>query len=57
MIDAEKLCAREEVARTILDRRGFGFADTPEDGQNAYDITCETLDEADAILALFGAKP
>jgi len=43
---------REEIARTMLNRQGFEFYDDPmEGGQNAYDISCEALDCADAILA------
>jgi hypothetical protein len=48
---------REEIARVLLDRRGFGFyLDPMEGGQDAYDLTLEALAEADAILALF-AQP
>ncbi len=45
--------SREAVARTLLDRRGFGYYNDPmEGGQDAYDITMDALEDADAILAL-----
>lgn len=44
--------AREIVARALLKHRGFGFYDDPvEGGGDAYDITLNALDEADAVLA------
>lgn len=44
--------AKQAIARILLSRRGFPFCDDPmESGQDAYDITLEALDEAEAILA------
>lgn len=50
--DARRQAAIEAIARILLSRRGFPFCDDPrESGQDAYDITMEALDEADAILS------
>ena len=49
---------REEIARVLLDRRGFGFyLDPMEGGQDAYDLTLEALADAAAILALCADTP
>ena len=46
----------ERAAIAILDRRGFGFyIDPMEGGQDAYDISCEALNEARAALS--AARP
>lgn len=44
---------RERIALMLLSRRGFGFYLNPmEGGQDAYDLTLEALDEADAIITV-----
>lgn len=44
---------RERIALILLSRRGFGFyLDPMEGGQDAYDLTMEALDEADAIISV-----
>lgn len=41
----------ERGARALLERRGFGFYTDPmEDGQDAYDISCEALEEVRVVL-------
>jgi hypothetical protein len=48
----------ERVARVILNQRGFEFYDDPmEGGQNAYDLTCEAINEAREILAAIFSRP
>jgi hypothetical protein len=43
----------EEIAQVLCNLRGFGFYTDPmEGGQDAYDISCEALREAEAILAI-----
>lgn len=43
-----------KIAKILLERRGFGFYPEPmEAGQDAYDITLEALNEADAIIEAF----
>lgn len=41
----------EAMARALLARRGFGFYTNPmEGGQDAYDISCEAIEEARAAI-------
>lgn len=48
---------REEIARALLARRGFGFYSDPmESGQDAYDITGEALEEASALIPIIKAR-
>lgn len=40
------------IAETLLSRRGFGFYTNPMDGgQDAYDISCDALEDARAALS------
>jgi hypothetical protein len=41
----------ERAAMKILERRGFAYVTTPEEGQDAYDITMEAREDARAALA------
>lgn len=53
MTGAEREALVVEVAVAILARRGFGFYACPmEGGQDAYDISCEAIEEARAALAV-----
>lgn len=52
MTPEEREALVERMAEAILARRGFGFYTDPmEGGQDAYDISCETIEEARAALA------
>lgn len=43
----------ERMAEAVLTRHGFGFARTPmDDGQDAYDITCDAVEDARAAYAV-----
>lgn len=51
---APKTPTLEQIAAELCASRGFGFYTEPaEGGQDAYDISCEALREADNILALW----
>jgi len=40
----------DAAAAAIMHCRGFGYATTPEDGQDLYDISTEARQEAEAAL-------
>ncbi len=45
---------RVKIAQKLLERQAFGYYTDPmEGGQDAYDISCATLDEADFIINNF----
>ena len=47
----------EMMARAVLARRGVGFYTDPmEGGQDAYDISCEAIEEMRAALSVLAAN-
>lgn len=45
------------AAAALLNMRGFGYAETPEEGQDAYDITTEAIEEARNAVASYILSP
>jgi len=45
--------ALESATASVLESRGFGYARTPEEGQDAYDITVRTREEVRIALETY----